>query len=68
MHFLLLAELIAVRNIVVNLSCAVALKGPPTEDTIHRFIDRADAEKFRKAEDRIEKLREAAEAARRQPR
>ena len=65
LHFLLLAELIALRTIVLNVTFALAAIGPPTEDAMHRLIDRADAEKVGKAEERIARLRHAAETTRR---
>jgi hypothetical protein len=65
LHFLLLAELVALRAIVLNLNFALAASGPPTEDAMHRLIDRADAEKFDKAKERIAKLERADEATRR---
>jgi len=61
LHFLLLAELVALRAIVLNLSFALAASGPPTADTMQRLIDRADAEKFDKAKERIAKLQRAVE-------
>jgi hypothetical protein len=68
LHFLLLAELVAMRTIVLNLNYALAASGPPAEDAMRRLIERADAEKFGKAEERIEKLRQAVDATRRQAR
>jgi hypothetical protein len=65
LHFLLLAELLALRTIVLNLNFALAASGPPAEDAMHRLIDRADAEKFGKAEERIAKLQRAVEATKR---
>jgi len=65
LHFLLLAELVALRAIVLNLSFALAASGPPTEDAMQRLIDRADAEKFDKAKERIAKLERTDEATRR---
>ena len=62
LHFLLLAELVALRTIVLNLNFALAVSGPPTEEAMHRLIERADAEKFGKAEERIVRLRQAVEA------
>jgi len=56
LHFLLLAELLALRTIVLNLNFALAANDPPTTDVMHALIDRADAEKLRKAEDRIATL------------
>ena len=65
LHFLLLAELLALRTIVLNLNFALAASGPPGEDAMHRLIDRADAEKFGKAEERIAKLQRAVEPTKR---
>jgi hypothetical protein len=65
LHFLLLAELLALRTILLNLNFALAASGPPAEDTMHRLIDRADTEKFDKAKERIAKLQRAVEATRR---
>lgn len=56
LHFLLLAELLALRTIVLNLNFALAANDPPTTEAMHALIDRADAEKLRKAEDRIATL------------
>jgi excisionase family DNA binding protein len=61
LHFLLLAEVVALRTIVLNLNFAVAASEPPTEDAMRRLIDRADAEKFDKAKDRIAKLQRAVD-------
>ena len=60
LHFLLLAELLALRTIVLNLNFALAAIGPPTEDAMHHLIDRADAEKFNKAKERIARLHSGA--------
>ena len=65
LHFLLLAELLALRTIMLNLNFALAANGPPTAEAMHSLIDRADAEKMSKAEDRVAKLRRAAESTRR---
>ena len=65
LHFLLLAELRALRTIVLNLNFALAKNGILTEDAMHGLISRADAEKFGKAEERIDRLRPAADATRR---
>ena len=46
LHFLLLAELLALRTIVLNLNFALATSGPPTAEAMRALIDRADAEKF----------------------
>jgi hypothetical protein len=56
LHFLLLTELLALRTIV---NFALAASGPPTAEAMHSLIDRADAEKLSKAEDRIARLRPA---------
>jgi hypothetical protein len=68
LHFLLLAELLALRTIVLNLNFALAKNGILTEEAMQGLINRADAEKFGKAEDRIDKLRQVAETTRRQAR
>ena len=65
LHFLLLSELLALRTIVVNLNFALAVSGPPTTEAMHSLIDRADAEKLSKAEDRIAKLQRTVETIRR---
>lgn len=64
LHFLLLAEVVALRTIVLNLNFALSASGPPTEDAMHHLIARADAEKFDKAKERIARLRLAMESAR----
>jgi hypothetical protein len=65
LQFLLLTELLALRTIVLNLTFALAASGPPTTEAMHAIIDRADAEKLRKAEDRIVTLQRAVETVRR---
>jgi hypothetical protein len=50
------AILLALRTIVLNLNFALAANDPPTVEAMHTLIDRADAEKLSKAEDRIAKL------------
>jgi hypothetical protein len=65
LHFLLLAELLALRAIVLNLNYELATSGLPAPDTMRRLIDKADADKFDRAEDHIEKLRQAIAATRR---
>lgn len=40
LHFLLLAELLALRTIVVNLNFALAKNGRPTAEAMHSLIDR----------------------------
>ena len=68
LHFLLLAELVALRAILVNLNFTLAANAPPTQHEIRVFVERIDAEKFDKAQERIERLRHAAEATSRQTR
>ena len=49
-EFLLLAELLALRTIVLNLNFALAEGGPlPTLEAMRRLIDRADGEKLNRA-------------------
>ena len=57
LHFLLLAELLALRTIVLNLNFALAANDPPTREAMHALIDKADAQKLSKAEERIARLR-----------
>jgi hypothetical protein len=66
LQFLLLAELLALRTIVLNLNFALAASGPLTTEAMHALIARADAEKLRKADDRIARLRPAVESTRQQ--
>ena len=49
----LLAELLALRTIVLNLMFAVAGGETPTTDAMKRLIERADEDKSRKALDRL---------------
>ncbi len=63
LHFVLLAELLALRTIVLNLNFALATSGPPTTEAMHSLIDRADAEKLGKAKDRLTRLVPAAKSA-----
>jgi hypothetical protein len=65
LHFLLLAELLALRTIVLNLNFSLAANQTPTEQAMHGLIDRADADKFGKAEDRIARLTRAVDSTRR---
>jgi hypothetical protein len=51
---LLLAEVLALRTIVLNLHFAVATGDTPTPDAMNRLIERADQEKIRKAQERLE--------------
>jgi hypothetical protein len=65
LHFLLLAELLALRTIVLNLNFALAANEPPTTEAMHALIDRADAQKLSKAEERIARLGPGAQSTRR---
>ena len=65
LHFLLLAELLALRTIVLNLNFALAANDPPTTEAMHALIDRADAQKLSKAEERIARLGPGAQSTRR---
>ena len=49
----LLAEVLALRTIVLNLQFAVTSGEPPTADAMKRLIDRADDEKHRRAFERL---------------
>jgi hypothetical protein len=49
----LLAEVLALRTIVLNLQFAVASGDPPTTDAVKRLIERADDEKSRRAFERL---------------
>jgi hypothetical protein len=49
----LLAELLALRTILLNLQFAVASGDPPTTDDMKRLIERADEEKSRRALERL---------------
>ena len=63
--FLLLAEVLALRTIVVNLNFALATSGPPSTEAMHSLIDRADHNKLNKAAERIDKLIPAVDSTRR---
>jgi hypothetical protein len=52
----LLAEMLAVRTIVLNLQFALASGEPPTSDAMKRLIERADDEKHRRAFERLTAL------------
>jgi len=65
LHLVLLAEMLALRTIVLNLQYTLAANHPLSEDAMHRLIDRADAEKFDKANERIASLHRAVDAPRR---
>jgi hypothetical protein len=49
----IVAELLALRTILVNLHFAVATGDTLTTDDMRRLIDRADQEKTRKAQERL---------------
>jgi hypothetical protein len=49
----LLAEMLALRTIVLNLHFAVASGDTPTTDAMKRLIERADEDKSRKALERL---------------
>jgi hypothetical protein len=49
----LLGELLALRTILVNLLFASATGETPTADAMKRLIERADADKLRKAQERL---------------
>lgn len=66
-HFLLLAEVLALRTITVNLQYALVTEGPPDTAAMRRLIDRADAERFTRAQERLDQLRQATDAARQPP-
>ena len=50
---LLLAEVLALRTIVLTVQFALGAGETLTPDVMHRLIDRADAEKLRKAQERM---------------
>ena len=52
-ELIILAELLALRTIVVNLQFALANGDSPTLETMQRLIDRADREKLGKAQGRL---------------
>jgi len=58
----LLAEMVALRAIVINLAVAQARGQAMSQENIQDLIDHADRERFRRAEERV------GEAARRRPR
>jgi hypothetical protein len=49
----LLTEFLALRTILLNLHAALAAGEAPTFDTVQRLIERADGDKFRKAQERL---------------
>jgi hypothetical protein len=50
---LLLAEVLALRTILINFQFVVATQGAPTADQMQGLIDRADREKAQKAAERL---------------
>ena len=52
-EMILLMELLALRTIVVNLQFALAHGEPPTVEAMQRLIERADLEKFGRAQERL---------------
>jgi hypothetical protein len=67
-EFLLLAEFLALRTIVLNLHFALAEGGRnPSLEAMKALIDRADAERLDRAQRRIGELGAAAHAASRWP-
>ena len=65
LQFMLLAELLALRTIVLNLNFALATSGPPSAEAMHSLIDRADHDKLNKAAERIDRLVPAIDSTRR---
>ena len=67
-EFLLLAEFLALRTIILNLHFSLADGGrTPSIEAMKALIDRADAEKLDRAQRRIAELGAAAHAASRWP-
>jgi len=50
---IVVAELLALRAILLNLQFAVAVGTPPTADEMRQLIERADEDRFRKAQERL---------------
>jgi hypothetical protein len=50
---ILLAEVLALRTILLNLHFAVSTGAPPTVESMRQLIDRADREKLQKAQERL---------------
>jgi hypothetical protein len=48
-----LAELLALRTILLNLHFAVTTGSPPSADDMRQLIERADHDKWQKAEERL---------------
>ena len=53
LDYVLLAEFLAMRTILLNLHAALAAGETPTADAVHRLIERADRDKMRKAQERL---------------
>ena len=67
-EFLLLAEFLALRTIILNLHFSLAEDGrTPSIEAMRGLIDRADADKVDRAQRRIAELGAAAHAASRWP-
>ena len=67
-EFLLLAELLALRTIMMNLHFALAEGGPvPSTEAMKRLVERADAEKVNRAHRHIAEFRSAPNVASRWP-
>ncbi len=54
----LMAELVALRTILLNLLYRIAHENPPSEETMRQLIDQADAEKVELARDRLARAAE----------
>ena len=51
--YVLLAEFLALRTILLNLHAALAASETPAADAVQRLIERADRDKIRKAQERL---------------
>ena len=58
LEHIFLAELLALRTIVLNLHFALASGEALTPDTLERLIERADHDKIRKAQERLASVSE----------
>jgi hypothetical protein len=65
LHLLVLAEVVALRTILLNLNFALSRNEPPSAELMQGLIDRADAEKYDKAKERLARLSRGAESTRR---
>ena len=59
---IVVAELLALRTILLNLHAALATGEAPTPDAVQRLIDRADRDKTRKARERLAAVSSRSEA------